>query len=214
MSVTDDPGLAILWFDLETTGLDPSRHEILEVGAMLTNRDLEPLWKDTLGYIVSPHRRPVELLHWDNAGPGGIQVTAMHTENGLLDAVNAGGAPLWWVEDDLMSRIEYTCEGQTLMLAGSGVARFDFNWVERHMPRLFERLHYAPLDVGVLRRFIRILFDVTIPGGESSHRAVDDVNSALAQANYFKKFMTPELPPGLVGANVPQTESEEQRDAR
>ena len=42
-------------FDLETTGLDPSRHEIIEIGAIKANRDSDN--HTTFQALVKPHKK-------------------------------------------------------------------------------------------------------------------------------------------------------------
>jgi DNA polymerase III epsilon subunit family exonuclease len=47
-------------FDLETTGLDPTRHEIIEVGAIRVNRESDV--HDTFQCLVKPNRRIPKLV--------------------------------------------------------------------------------------------------------------------------------------------------------
>ncbi len=47
-------------FDLETTGLDPTRHEIIEIGAIRVNRDSNV--HDTFQTLVRPHKRIPKMI--------------------------------------------------------------------------------------------------------------------------------------------------------
>ena len=70
----------LVWLDLEMTGLDVERHVIVEIAALVTDDDLEPL-DDGIDLIV--HQPPSALAEMDDF------VRTMHTKSALLPAIEA-----------------------------------------------------------------------------------------------------------------------------
>jgi hypothetical protein len=67
-----------------------------------------------------------------------------------------------------------------ILLAGSGTERFDRRWLELWAPTVAGRVHYAGLDVGVLRRTCELVGWDPFPTG-GVHRGMPDVLDGLAQ---------------------------------
>jgi oligoribonuclease len=171
-----------LWFDLETTGLDPWYDSILEVGLVVTNARLEEL--AVRRYLMHAPYRWDETAHPD--------VLEMHRKSGLTadldDPFNNFHyhAPVA-VERQILHVIEPYLEDGKIILAGSGVATFDLQVIKAQMPELAQRLTYYTLDIGVVRRYLQDICQVELPNlGPVSHRALDDVFHHLDEARLFR----------------------------
>src|SRR3954466_12850711 len=70
----------LVWLDLEMTGLDLSRHVIVEIAVLVTDGQLTPLDE---GVDLVVHRPPAMLVEMDD------YVRTMHTRSGLLPAIEA-----------------------------------------------------------------------------------------------------------------------------
>ena len=68
----------LVWLDLEMTGLEPSRHVIVEVATLITDDELEVVAE---GPDLVVHHAPEVLQGMDDV------VRAMHERSGLLDEV-------------------------------------------------------------------------------------------------------------------------------
>src|SRR5207302_9416653 len=75
----------LVWLDLEMTGLDLSRHVIVEIAALVTYGELEPL-DDGIDVIV--HQPPEALAEMDDF------VRNMHTKSGLSGEIEASTVAL------------------------------------------------------------------------------------------------------------------------
>ena len=75
----------LVWLDLEMTGLDVTRHVIVEIAALVTNGELEPLDE---GIDIVVHQPPVALAEMDDF------VRAMHTRSALLPEIEASTVAL------------------------------------------------------------------------------------------------------------------------
>ena len=182
----------LLFTDLETTGLDPLQDDIIEAGFILTTTDLTPV--DLVRNLVRPTPAAMARLLASDA------LVRMHSANGLLTALGITGRqaparfpdnvlPVVAVERRVLDRLHRHGVGKgQVHMAGSGVAAFDKPFLARHMPELHAHLHYAPIDVGVLRRTWQMWTggDLVTANQDKTHRALDDTRCHLAEATAFQ----------------------------
>lgn len=186
---------ALLWMDLETTGSDEGKDCIIEVGAVVTSTDLTQLSPD-LSWAVEPTDRGLGRLLRNPV------VRKMHQENGLLDDIYRGfedtehRLPRIHVVEDYLLKELSIYQPKTVMLAGSGVGHFDRRFIKAEMPQLNNFLHYACLDVGVVRR----MFEMWQPNGgllalaescqrRKTHRALDDIQAHVSEARIYGHYL-------------------------
>src|SRR5690606_15430889 len=138
----------LIWIDLETTGLDPDRHVIIEIAVIVTGPDLvevaEPLCR-----LAYPSRKSLDVMD--------PMVREMHETSGLLAEYfdeyernpylfGEGRIGARTVESKVLEYLqEYTAPG-ACPLAGSSV-HFDRAFLARWMPRVHAYLHYRNFDV-------------------------------------------------------------------
>ena len=190
--------IALLWCDLETDRLIPKMKDqildlrplnVLEVGFIITDFDLRPI----VGYKEAVKLTPEAAQGLrDNDF-----IREMHQKSGLIKDCIESTKTLSDIEAEVLAMIkEQTAisEGE-LQIAGSGVARFDQTILEAKMPSVFRYLHYAPYDVGVLRRTSKTMARqdvVNIPRsykeGAKLHRAYEDTEAHLEEGQRFQQF--------------------------
>lgn len=177
----------LLWIDLESTGLDTSVDEIIEVGVILT--DLDHAVIREFHTIVIPSDSGWHRL------AGNPFVANMHQVNGLADElITRSSEPGLGIEDaqqHVLDLIETAGLSDALFyIAGSGVASFDRPMVNRLMPQVAAKLHYAPIDVGILRRTYKMATgsDLVSVNQDKTHRAIDDVRCHLAESIAFRQM--------------------------
>lgn len=190
----------LLWVDLETAGTDERRDPILEIGWVITTPTLHPLYEKSLP--IRPHCWRHPHPHWnDSTWPNGADpaqwdefVRDMHTNNGLIDTIDALGYENHSdVQDAVIDSLARFGKKHDYMLAGSGVSHFDRRFIKAQMPDLEKWLQYPNLDVGVLRRAWQLW---SIPGAyypsdndSKTHRALDDIRCHLSEARYWCDFI-------------------------
>lgn len=185
---------ALAWVDIETTGLpngnDFSDVHILEVAVLVTDFDLQPLG----GYheAVKLTRAGADALR------GNPEVLGMHRKNGLIVDSKNSEFTLADVEKEIIKLLKETTsfDKGEFMIAGSGVAAFDFPLIKDKMPEFASWLAYYPFDIGIMRRTARILSggkDIVNPtvksfGAEKLHRAWEDVKAHVDEAKEYQAW--------------------------
>ena len=171
----------ILFLDLETTGLDPHRHQILEVGAILVNADL--------GAYGGRNDRFHELL----VPPPTVRMLDtidMHRASGLLHDVSvqptvsseiAEERLLDWLVND------HEIAARSLEIAGFSI-HFDRSFIRLHMPRLHAWLSHRMIDVSTLRSLHRRW--VGEPRQQKqAHRALADCEEAITELRTYRDLV-------------------------
>lgn len=168
---------AILWLDLETTGLDTERDHILEVAVVATDDSLRELARASFPVICSETvLRDMNTWCCDQ-----------HERSGLLAEVRSVKARrLEWCDRVLSEMVRML--GVRPALGGANVGAFDRRFLQRCMPYLNAELHYRHVDVSTLRETARRAWPlVEVPPKPTTHRALDD---ALASLNFYRWFVT------------------------
>jgi oligoribonuclease len=176
----------LLWLDLETTGLDPERDLILEIGFVVTE-GLDRILDSAS--IVIDHgaiHMPTEVLN-------------LHLGNGLLQDIGKRGVKPaeayveviqflddWWPEHD-----------SNIVVGGSGIDRFDIPFLRAAGEPLWwlpERFYYGTLDTSGLKRLAKLAGHDIAGRGGATHRAVEDATDSFHLAQTFAKLLEPVIP--------------------
>lgn len=167
---------ALVWIDIETTGLDPVEDEILEISLVVREHTPEGAFIDSFGILV----RPVHSIDdWEEF------IDNMHSESGLKADLIRQHERLHHISyadslmDTLMSKIkERLPDIERFMLAGSSV-HFDQAFLKHHCPKFMSHMSHRMIDISSLKaqfRACNIEFEVTEI--EPKHRAWSDVQSS------------------------------------
>ena len=171
----------IVWVDLEMTGLDTSRHVIVEVAALVTDAQLEIL-DEGLDLVV--HATEDELAEMDDF------VLNMHTENGLLDEIRSSSVSIKEAEDAVLALIAKHCDPEhPALLAGNSIAT-DRSFIREQMPRLDAALHYRMIDVSTIKELSRRWFPRAYynqPEKGLAHRALADIVESIQELDYYRR---------------------------
>lgn len=184
----------LAWVDLESSGLDPIDDEVLEVGLILTERTAPFVEVARYESLV----RPLDPT-WRNRMVNVVR--EMHTRNGLLADIDDGaGRDLNRVDLEVAAMLSRRgAKPGQVTLAGSGVGHFDKAFIDARMPTTAAYLHYAVLDVGVIRRAMGFAGrkDLQRAGGtyegdafaDKPHRALPDALDHLEEWRHYAAML-------------------------
>lgn len=167
----------MFWTDLETTGSTLDDNQIIEIGAAITDMDLNII--DGREYVL-PITRLVEMKPI---------VIDMHTKNGLLKDSMASRLDINDVDAEIAEWIRKYNGTNHMLLAGSGVMHFDRQFIKRDLPLTNSRLTYYAIDVGVVRRFTELVCRLPWIAENKSHRAYGDVLFHIEEAKYARGLL-------------------------
>ncbi|OFT81043.1 oligoribonuclease [Corynebacterium sp. HMSC29G08] len=171
----------VVWVDLEMTGLDPSRHVIVEVAALVTDANLNIL---DSGIDLVVHATEAQLAQMDDF------VRNMHSENGLLNEIERSAVTIEEAEDAVLELIAKHCDpNHPAPLAGNSIAT-DRMFIREQMPRVDAALHYRMIDVSTIKELTRRWYPKTYqnqPDKGMSHRALADIVESIQELDYYRR---------------------------
>ena len=165
--------IRLVWLDLETTGLDPQRDEILEIASIITDKYFQEQDQARFHALVRPVTHPLESMTF-----------ASHLTTGLYkEAVEFGfrlGAVLGDLEGFFRKQLAYNDD---IYLAGNN-PHFDKSFLPAD---LFRRFSYRHLNMSVFKVFsdlghIQTFYPST---GSTKHRAMGDLEHSIAHAKFI-----------------------------
>jgi oligoribonuclease len=176
--------------DLEMTGLDPTRHVIVEIATLVTDDDLTVVAE---GPDLVVGATPAQLEAMDDF------VRAMHTRSGLLGQIQASQLTL---ADAGAATLEFlkahVPAPRTVPLAGNSIGT-DRRFLAAQLPEVEEWLHYRSVDVSTLKELARRWYPAELAGAPSkqtAHRAMGDVYESLEELRYYRRVLFRAPAPG------------------
>lgn len=191
----------LVWIDLEMTGLDPKRHVIVEVAAIITDGNLNVIGE---GIDLVVHATEAELAEMDDF------VTNMHANSGLDKEIRESTTTLWEAEDAVLALIAEHCDPEhPAPLAGNSIAT-DRTFIRAYMPRLDEALHYRMIDVSTIKELSRRWFPRAYynqPDKGMAHRALQDIIESIRELDFYRRsvFRTDEGPSSEEAADLKES---------
>ena len=162
------------------TGLDPSRHVIVEIATIITDDELN-LVAEGPDLVVSA--TDAELAEMDDF------VRNMHTKSGLLDQIAASTMSLEEAGRQTLAFLqEHIPEPGTVPLCGNSIGT-DRRFLAVALPEIEEYLHYRSIDVSTIKELARRWHPEALsamPRKASGHRALDDIRESLNELKYWR----------------------------
>jgi oligoribonuclease len=171
----------LVWMDLEMTGLDAEKDVIVEIAALATDADLEPL-DDGIDLVI--HQSEETLVAMNEF------VRNMHTRSGLLEEIRASTVSLDDAGAQVLAYLKaHNPSPRTVPLCGNSIG-MDRRFLARHLPQIEEHLHYRSIDVSSLKELARRWYPEPFkarPDKSEGHRALADVMASISELKYYRE---------------------------
>jgi oligoribonuclease len=167
--------------DLEMTGLDPTRHVIVEIATLVTDDELAVIAE---GPDLVVHQPAAALEQMEPV------VRDMHTRSGLLEAIAASTTSLDTAGKATLDFLrEHIPEARTVPLAGNSIGT-DRRFLAAYLPDIENHLHYRSIDVSTIKELARRWYPAVVdeaPKKATSHRALDDIRESLDELRFYRQ---------------------------
>ena len=171
----------LIWIDLEMTGLDPLADSILEIGTVVTDKDLQVVAEGPEIAIAHPLTRLEAMDDWNRS---------QHAKSGLWARVLGSGVSMAQAEAETLAFVARHVPAGKSPMCGNSICQ-DRRFLARLMPRLEGHFHYRNLDVSTVKELCRRWSPDLMKGfsKESTHTAISDIRDSIAELRYYRLFM-------------------------
>ena len=179
---------AIVWIDVETTGLDFKKEALLELAVVITDKDLNIL--DSYSNLIKTPKRKLRRMN--------EYVLKMHTDSELIEDIKQfARKPIAEVEAEILELLDRNGLKKGLLLGGASV-HFDRRMLESRMPRLMARFTHQNLDVSsiglVVKRWTPGVYEQIKRESDEdpnpfTHRAWYDILATIELLKTYRRFV-------------------------
>jgi oligoribonuclease len=173
-----DPN-ALVWIDLEMTGLNSDTDKIIEIATIITDSNLNVLAQGPVLAIHQPDSVLNGMDEWNTRTHGGSGLTQRVRES-TLSETDAERLTIEFIQ-------QYVAKNKS-PLCGNSICQ-DRRFMARSMPLLEAYLHYRNLDVSSIKELVRRWKPEIAPGFEkkNTHKALDDILESIAELKYYRE---------------------------
>ncbi len=169
----------LIWIDLEMTGLDPQRDQIIEIATVVTDARLQILAQGPVIAIHQPQSVMDAMDEWN---------TSHHGNSGLTERVGNSSSSTRDAETETLEFLRrYVPPGKSPM-CGNSICQ-DRRFMARLMPELEVFFHYRNLDVSTLKELARLWKPELLAGfvKKGAHLALDDILESIDELKYYRE---------------------------
>ena len=169
----------LIWIDMEMTGLQPEVNRVIEVAAIITDKELNILHE---GPVVAVHQSDEVLDGMDDWN------TETHTRSGLVKRVREST-----IDETECERIfietfrRFVPEGKSPM-CGNTIGQ-DRRFMARWLPNLERYFHYRSVDVSTLKELARRWAPEHVKSFPKStrHQALSDIQESIDELRHYRR---------------------------
>lgn len=169
----------LVWVDMEMSGLDPDKDQVLEIALIVTDKDLNLVEE---GPVLVVHQSDAVLDGMDNWNKG------THGKSGLIDKVKASTLTEAQVEEQVLAFMQKHVGKRVSPMCGNSICQ-DRRFLARHMPQLEAYFHYRNLDVSTLKELAARWRPELKDGFKkaNSHTALADIMESIEELKYYRE---------------------------
>jgi oligoribonuclease len=169
---------ALIWLDLEMTGLEPDRDRIIEIAMVVTDLELNTLAEGPVFAVHQPDAVLAGMDEWN---------TRTHGASGLVARVRASAHDERAVEVAMLEFLRPLVPKGKSPMCGNSICQ-DRRFLARHMPELERWFHYRNLDVSTLKELARRWNPEVLKGltKHGKHEALADIHESIEELKHYR----------------------------
>lgn len=170
---------ALIWIDMEMTGLSPDTDRVIEIATIVTDNELNILAE---GPVLAVHQSESVLAAMDDWNQ------RTHKATGLIERVRASTVDEASAERETIDFLQRFVPKNKSPMCGNSICQ-DRRFLARHMPTLEAWFHYRNLDVSTLKELVS-RWKPAIAGGlvkKGTHKALDDIRESIDELKYYRE---------------------------
>ncbi|MBW2194532.1 MAG: oligoribonuclease [Deltaproteobacteria bacterium] len=168
----------LIWIDLEMSGLDPEKHVILEIAAIVTNGNLDIIAEGPNIVIHHPSQALSTIEEWSKTH---------HESSGLLDKVKRSPYNCRKAEGKTLEFLHrYSKKGES-PLCGNSIWQ-DRRFLSRYMPSLNTFFHYRNVDVSTVKELVKRWYPALAKVKKrKDHLALSDIKESIEELKFYRR---------------------------
>jgi len=169
---------ALIWLDMEMTGLKPDSDRIIEMAMVITNSQLE-LIAESAVWVV--HQADAVLDAMDDWNKN------THGKSGLVQKVRDSVLSEGEVEEQALQFLKRHVPKGKSPMCGNSICQ-DRRFMARYMPELEAYFHYRNLDVSTLKELCKRWTPDIAKGVKKGgkHEALADIYESIEEMKYYR----------------------------
>lgn len=176
MTVRED---ALVWVDLEMTGLNVDHDHIIEIATLVTDSNLSILAEGPVLAIYQPDAVLHSMDAWN---------VKHHGQSGLIDRVRASTISEADAEAVTLEFLAQWVPAGKSPMCGNSICQ-DRRFLWNHMPKLEGYFHYRNLDVSTVK-ILAQRWAPTVAAGinkSAAHQALQDIRDSVEELKYYRQ---------------------------
>jgi oligoribonuclease len=175
--MAQDPN-ALIWIDMEMSGLNPETDRILEIAIVITDAQLTTVAEAPVLVVHQPDAVLDAMDNWNKS---------THKKSGLIDRVKASTLTEADVEAQMIAFLAQHVPSGASPICGNSVHQ-DRRFLVRYMPKLDAYFHYRHIDVSTLKELARRWKPEVLNGmvKHGKHEALADIHESIEELRYYR----------------------------
>ena len=169
---------ALIWLDMEMTGLNPDTDRIIEIAMVVTDSQLNAVAESTAWVVRQSDAVLDGMDEWNKN---------THGRSGLIAKVKASPLDVAEVESQCLAFAKLHVPERTSPMCGNSICQ-DRRFMARYMPKLEAYFHYRNLDVSTLKELCKRwkpeLAKGVVKGGK--HTALADIYESIEEMKFYR----------------------------
>jgi len=169
---------ALVWLDMEMTGLFPDQDRILELAMVVTNSNLETIAESVVWAVHQPQSVLDGMDEWNQK---------THGKSGLIGKVKDSTLAEADVEVQAIEFLKLHVPQGKSPMCGNSICQ-DRRFMARYMPKLEDYFHYRNLDVSTLKELAKRWAPDMAKGVKKhgKHEALADIYESIEEMKYYR----------------------------